>query len=199
MSNRLGSGKLVLSSPCPVITSMPPAFVPEDVLQHLQAVKTNFPHLTLEKTIDSTWSAIKADKNLSSKPKKSVIKMAREQLDKQLHAEQLLKHKPDAPFPKARHTKKIKNWMDSNTITKPPKILNRKLNYQHLLKMEQAPRSLPNVTHAWDPSLIQGIDLFTARYTGVNVLKEMLMLTEAFGMYCVLDPIDGNVASCAIV
>jgi hypothetical protein len=123
----------------PVITSMPPAFVPEDILQHLQAVKTNFPHLTLENTIDSTWSAIKADKNLSSKGKKSVIKMAREQLDKQLHAKQLLKRKPDAHFPKARHNKKIKNWMDSDATTKPPKILNRKLNYQHLLKMEQAP------------------------------------------------------------
>jgi hypothetical protein len=180
----------------PVITSMPPAFVPEDILQHLQAVKTNFPHLTLENTIDSTWSAIKADKNLSSKGKKSVIKMAREQLDKQLHAKQLLKRKPDAHFPKARHTKKIKNWMDSDATTKPPKILNRKLNYQHLLKMEKAPRSLPNLIHAWDPSLIQGIDLLTTRNTCVNVLKEMLMLTEAFGMYFVLDPIDGNVASC---
>jgi hypothetical protein len=41
--------------------------------------------------------------------------------------------------------------------------------------------------------------LLKARYTGVNVLEEMLMLIEAFGMYCVLDPIDGNVASCAIV
>ena len=86
--------------------------------------------------------------------------------------------------------------MDSDATTKPPKILNRKLNYQHLLKMEQAPRSLPNLIHAWDPSLIQGIDLLTTRNTCVNVLKEMLMLTEAFGMYFVLDPIDGNVASC---
>ena len=149
---------------------MPPAFVPEDVLQHLQAVKTNFPHLTLEETIHSTWSGIKADKNQSSKPKKSVIKMAREQLDKQLHAEQLLKHKPDAPFPTARHPKKIKNWMDSDTTTKTPKVLNQKLNYLHLLKMEQAPRSHPNLIHAWHPSLIQGIDLLTTRYTGAGML-----------------------------
>ena len=35
----------------------------------------------------------------------------------------------------------------------------------------------------------------TARYTGVNVLK----VTEACGMYCMLDPINGNIVSCAIV
>jgi len=86
--------------------------------------------------------------------------------------------------------------MDSATSTKPPNVLYQLLNYGHLLKMEHAPRSRPNLIHAWDPSLIQGIDLLTTRNTCVNVLKEMLMLTEAFGMYFVLDPIDGNVASC---
>jgi hypothetical protein len=175
------------------IPNTPPAYVPADVLHHLNVVKTNSPNLTLEDTIDSIWSAIKEHKNLCAKHKKSVVKIATDLLDRPL---QLLKRKPDAPLPKASHTKKIKN---SDTTTKPPTISNRKLNYQRLLKMERAPRSLPNLIQKWDPSLIQGIDLLKARYSGVNVLEEMLMLIELFGMYCVLDPIDGKVASCAIV
>ena len=128
---------IISMPPAPIpSTPPPPAFVPADVLHHLNVVKTNSPNLTLEDTIDSIWSAIKEHRNLSAKHKKSVVKIATDLLDRQL---QLLKRKPDAPLPKARHTKEIKN---SDSTTKPPTIFNRKLNYQHLLKMEQAPRSL---------------------------------------------------------
>ena len=65
--------------------------------------------------------------------------------------------------------------------------------------MEKTPRSHANLRFAWDPSLIQGIDLLLARYSGKNVLKDMLKLTEMCGMYCVLDPINAKVVSCAIV
>ena len=45
--------------PAPIpSTPPPPAFVPADVLHHLNVVKTNSPNLTLEDTIDSIWLVI---------------------------------------------------------------------------------------------------------------------------------------------
>jgi hypothetical protein len=199
-----------------------PAFLLEDVVHALQAVKTQSPIITLddfEKTIELAWSAIKEDKHLKIRNhKKKFQTMATEYLKKELrvHAEetckpdaplaipsqvkQPLKRKPDAPVPKpSSQVKKIRKWLDSATATKLPKILNRSLTYQRLLQMEKTPRSRETLKFAWNPSLIQGIDLLLARYSGKNILKDMLKLTELCGMYCILDPIDAQVVSCAIV
>ena len=119
------------------------AFLLEDVVHHLQAVKTQSLLLTLEEleeTIELAWSAIKEDKCLKiRKHKKRFQTMAREHLKKELRvhaeqalkrkpdtplAEQALKGKPDAPLAAPSQVKKIRKWLDSATTTKLSKVLN---------------------------------------------------------------------------